>query len=993
MIQDQPTRPAQPLFEPTHAALKTLFLLLASLAFIPCLQGQYALNFGDPAIKHYPRTVYHGGTQNWAIGQDYRGLMYFANNKGLLEFDGANWQVFNLPNGTIVRSINIDQQGRIYVGGQSEIGYLKLDAQANRMFTSVKQLIPKQFQSFEDVWKIFVLDQAVYYCSEKAIFKLIGNEVEVITPKSERFENFFSHDGRIYVLEDGKGLYYLENDRLKPTIDAATFANSRIVAMLPYPNATLIITSDEGLFLLKSDGVEAFASATSDFLKKHQAYCGIQLQNGNYAIGSTQNGYVVMGVNGEIQKHLNQAKGLQNNTILSIYQDAQENLWLGLDNGIDYVETNSPFSLVYSVAGIKVTGYTSIVHQGRLYLGTNQGLFSRPWSEETLLNEAPFTAIQNSIGQIWSLNRLGEQVIVGQHKGAAMLEDGKVKPFSDLAGAWKFLPLSNNPGYAIEGTYSGIAIYKNRKYDCCPDEAPEWEFLKKLAGFEESARIIEEDEVGNIWVSHAYKGLYKIALSENLEGIQSITSYTSENGLPVDLFINVTKIKDEIIFTTPIGAYQYDRENDHFIEHKILTELFGSNRNFHRLIEDEFGNIWFVVDEDFGVINVQEKGIKNKLELVYFNQLKEELVDGFEHIYAHDEQNVFIGTEKGFIHYNPSIPQNKAFPFELLIREVTSITNADSTLYWGHQPTTAEVETNVFQHKMNDFRFSYAAPYYLAINHLKYRFQLVGFEASWSDWSPKKEKEYTNLPVGDYQFKVQAQNAFGQLSTVATYPFKILPPWYLSIYARLTYFLLGLLAFFSIIRYIRQRERQKTENYKQEQQQKLLQKEAEFQQEVKKSESEIIKLRNDKLENDLQHKNSQLAAATMHLVQKGEILLKLKNDLKNLLGSASTENKKKIQQITRSIDADIRLDDTWEQFEFHFDQVHENFFKRLRTNYPALTPKDQKLCAYLRMNLTTKEIAPLLNISVRGVEISRYRLRKKLDLDSEMNLVSFILDI
>jgi DNA-binding CsgD family transcriptional regulator len=121
--------------------------------------------------------------------------------------------------------------------------------------------------------------------------------------------------------------------------------------------------------------------------------------------------------------------------------------------------------------------------------------------------------------------------------------------------------------------------------------------------------------------------------------------------------------------------------------------------------------------------------------------------------------------------------------------------------------------------------------------------------------------------------------------------------------------------------------------------------------------------------------------------------MKLKTDLSQISDDAPGPLRQKLRQVTRTIETDIQLDNNWEQFEIYFDQVHENFFKRLRQKYPDLTPKDQKLCAYLRMNLSTKEIAPLLNISVRGVEISRYRVRKKLGIDSDTNLVAFIMDV
>ncbi|MEO6131638.1 MAG: hypothetical protein ABIQ02_07305, partial [Saprospiraceae bacterium] len=101
--------------------------------------------------------------------------------------------------------------------------------------------------------------------------------------------------------------------------------------------------------------------------------------------------------------------------------------------------------------------------------------------------------------------------------------------------------------------------------------------------------------------------------------------------------------------------------------------------------------------------------------------------------------------------------------------------------------------------------------------------------------------------------------------------------------------------------------------------------------------------------------------------------------------------KKDVQQLLNMVSFDVKLDEDWEHFAYHFDQVHVDFLKHLRESFPQLSTSDLKLCAYLRMNLSTKEIAPLLNISVRGVEGSRYRLRKKIGLSNDANLTEFIL--
>lgn len=972
--------------------VKYYSLLISLICLINCPNNAQVRPIGSPAVTNFSRSDYQAGTQNWTIWQNERGIIYFGNNKGLLEFDGTEWQIYPLPNQTIVRSIAHGPTGRLYLGGQDELGYLQANPQGKYEFTSLSPLIQESLQSFEDIWKIFVEGEKVFFCSEKAVFQLEAGAIKVIEPVGNRFENFFSLDGTIYLQDQEKGLFVLKNDRLQPLPDGEIFGGQRIVAMLPFrQDQLLLFTFSNGLFLMDDTGIRPWQTASSDFLSTYQAYCAIALADGRYAIGTAQNGLIIIDQQGNPVLHLNKNKGLQNNTILSICQDMQRNLWLGLDNGIDLAEINSPFSIIHSEHGIEGTGYASIIHQDKLYLGTNQGLYYTDWQRAgNQMVVEKFKALPNAIGQVWSINKLGQDLLIGQHKGAAYLDQQRIIPFSSIQGAWKFMPLEAHPGYAIEGTYTGLVIYKNQN----PGDTPaNWELVQELAGFSESARILEEDEAGFIWVSHAYKGLFKIKLSDDLKSIEAIKSYGAKDGLPTDLYINVAKIRQELVFTTSQGVYRYAADQDRFVKHEDFTKMFGENRNVHRLIEDELGNIWFSIDKEFGVLKVNERGVFNDFELVYFNQIHEALVDGFEHVYAFDQENVFIGTETGFIHYNPLQDHSTEFSFKVLLRKVISITSGDSTVYWGSKETDFSLDPPKFHNTMNDFRFTFSAPYFEKIDYVQYRYMLEGFEDNWSAWAPKTEKEYTNLPYGDYRFRIEARNAYGQISAEEIYPFSISLPWYYSWYAQFTYIILALISLIGLVKYISRREKQKTEAFKVEQTLKLELKEAEFKKEVEKSEAEIIKLRNDKLQTDVNHKNSQLAASTMHLVQKSEILMKVKNDLNSLSKEAGPGIKQKVEQISKMIEADIRLDNNWEQFEFYFDQVHENFFKRLRQQFPDLTPKDQKLCAYLRMNLSTKEIAPLLNISVRGVEISRYRLRKKLALDSETNLVSFILDI
>ena len=569
---------------------------------------------GTPAITNFSRTDYHAGTQNWAIAQDSRGIMYFGNNKGLLEFDGANWQIFPLPNRTIVRSLACSNTGNIYIGGQDEIGYIKMTTHQEPEYISLTHLIPSELKGFEDIWKIFIFSDKVLFCSQKYIFQLKNNVITPILPGNSRFENFFKFEEKVYVQIHETGLFQLEDDVLNPIRDGEIFANTRIVAILPYNlRQILIVTAAQGLFLMNEVGIHPYPTAASAFLTKHQAYCALQLTDKRYAIGTAQNGLLIIDTTGTPEVHVNATTALQNNTILSLYQDVQQNLWVGLDNGIDYIEINSPFSTIQSDAGIGGTGYASIVHKDKLYLGTNQGLFYGNLNVKPL----QFYPVQNAAGQVWNLHTFDENLMSCQHKGISLLTDNGLRSLSTVQGAWKFIQLSQYSGYAIEGTYIGLYLYKIKIADS--SNSPDWQSLGKINGFDESARVFEEDENGNIWVSHAYKGLYKIQLSKDLRRAEDITFYTTDYGLPANLFINVCKIYGELVFTTPKGIYTYKKENDRFVEHEEFSDIFGKNRNIHRLVEDENGNIWFSIDNDFGVLKVKEKGVFNKLEANIFS--------------------------------------------------------------------------------------------------------------------------------------------------------------------------------------------------------------------------------------------------------------------------------------------------------------------------------------------------------------------------------------
>ena len=491
-------------------------------------------------------------------------------------------------------------------------------------------------------------------------------------------------------------------------------------------------------------------------------------------------------------------------------------------------------------------------------------------------------------------------------------------------------------------------------------------------------------------MAHPYRGVYKIDMNNLAYPVVKL--YTEKNGLPSYLKNHLFKVKNHIVVTTGKGVYEFNAKTDKFELSVYFSSFFGE-RNVRMLKEDTSGNIWFIEDNNLGVIDFSGP----KPETIYFPELSGKMVADFEHIYPYNKSNVFVGADKGFYHINYEEYKNNFYPINIAIRSVKVQGNKDSLLFDGYfaevgenQVQPANVISDVSS-KLNSLHFEYSSPMFSAQSSVRYSYLLKGFDKEWSAWSKKTEKDYTNLPAGSYTFQVKSGNTRGIESAVCSYSFNILPPWYQTTLAIFIYTIMFI--GFNYLFYIWLRKKFLKQKQKHLEEQRRLQ--YLYQLELEKSEKEIVKLKNEKLEAEIEHKNKELASTAMHLVQKGELLGNIREELmrcmkKELKGEGSPDEFKKMLRI---LNEENRMDKDWEQFAIHFDGVQSDFLKTLKLHYPSLSAHEQKLCAYLRMNLSSKEIAQLENISVRGVEISRYRLRKKLQIPKDTNLFDFLLTL
>ncbi|MDQ6757338.1 MAG: transcriptional regulator [Bacteroidota bacterium] len=955
-----------------------IFLFWISIFFFKILSAQNTI--GLPDIINYSKQDYKAGAQNRQIRQDKNGILYFANSEGLLTFNGINWKIYPLPNKSIVRSIEFGPDNKLYVGGQDEFGYFSPSANGTLVYHSLKQLLPENERSFTDVWEIYFFKDWVFFQTSNKIYQISGNHSTIHSSTHWRFITVCNN--RLIAQDFTKGLLSFQNGIWSPFLKKSELPTDYFATSLTPigQDSSILTTVKNGVYLLKGDEITKMRSSFLDHIADTHISASIMVNKEHIALTSNLDGCYIIDKKGTLIQKFSRKEGLQNNNILNIFLDKEKNIWIGLDNGIDFIAYNNAVKHIYPDYPNEGSGYAANIFNDQLFLGTSNGLYKTALYKENDLSyvKGVFELVNNTQGQVWNLSEVNGKLLMGHHDGAFIIENNFAKPIDNTSGFWTFLPYSNNipASIIIAGTYQGIKFF-NYQNEIFTNK-------NMLAQFE-SARFVCIDN-NKIWISHPYKGIYRVQLNGNNPETKY---YTPKEGVQSPNGNYIFKIRNRIIMTTEGGIFEYNELKDTFEPSAFYDELFA-NKKIRYLKEDEAGDIWFVFEKFLGVVDMSLE----KPHIIYFPELANKFVSGFEFIYPVDKNNIFIGGDKGFYHINYEQYKNIKYSLGVKIISVKAIKDRDSLLFGGYNAEVNDDRTSSQNKKVNlsyawnSFHFEFASPIYAQQSNIEYSYYLKGFDEGWSGWIKKNDKEYTNLPSGEYTFQVKARNNLGNESAPVNYSFTILPAWYQSKLAYLIYLMLSAVLIYVL--YKRQKVKFIKQQIKYEEEQKHLQ--YLHQLELENNEKAIVKLKNENLETEINHKNKELAAATMHLVQKGELMAKIKDELMRILKTIGNENfVQEFKRVIRMMTDDDKFDQDWEQFSFHFDRVHGDFLMNLKNKFPNLSPTELKLCAYLRMNLSSKEMAQLMNITVRGVEISRYRLRKKLQIPTEINLYNYLI--
>ncbi|MBE9583255.1 hypothetical protein IM792_02230 [Mucilaginibacter sp. JRF] len=948
--------------------MKTVLKVWVFFLIIFKIQGvayaQELQQLAMPKIQHYSRADYNAYNQNWSVAQGADGTMYFANSKGLLSYNGSQWQVNELPMRQVVRTVATDNQGRIFTGGYAEVGYWKKERFGKLIYHSYANNISHPNFKQEEIWNIAVIgDDEIIFQSLTTLYHAKNGVVKVVSTQHP-FSNVKVINGQVFVLADD-GLYEYKNNKLAFIAGSTALNGQAPDELIPYAlDQLLAITARGDMFIYNHEQFKPFISETQSFLREHGILRALRIDENRFAFSSMHKGVIISDGFGRIIQKLDLHNGLGSNTALSLFADRDADLWVGLEGGISTVLLQAPFSQYKDSEGLLGIVYSAAVYRDVLYLATPNGLFARNITEPA----QSFKRINNISDPVTSIEVLDGSLFFSSTTGMYQMEGDKLNRVSNIGVGWVIKQYTSNPDYIIQGSYHGLIVYRKQQ--------GKWALHAMLKSAQWlPARDLDFDKHGNIWMKHLYSGIYKITLSTDMRSILKTELFNERSGLPNTGKLNIFKYNNGIRISNSKGIYM-QAANGRFVPDNMLKKKLGPYFYSKRIIS-AYQPEWWMVMDDNSIARL--KWLPNgKTEIDRFKQRNFYLLNDFEHIRKFQSNYIFC-TEDGFSLYDESKMIHNPVNNAPVINEVNVLQNSVYNPV-NKFDTTARPRLH-YDH--NNIAISWGMPMFASQKLYSYRVKAMAGHEQWSAWSAAYQKQFDNISPGSYIFQVRTDIN----QRVTSFSFEVLPPWYFTIWAKIAY--VGALVYLGVFLY-------RTHKLKLAEQKKQMELDLErrMQQERKDHEHSIMLGEQQKLAQQVALNSRNLANSSLNLIEKKEFLNKVKSALAKIKEEAGAGFPvDRYNRLVKMISMQTSSDNDLQLFDESFEQVHNEFFKRLLQAYPDLAPHDLKLAAYLKMNLSTKEIAPLLKITPRGVEIKRYRLRKRLKLNSDQNLIEFMMSV
>lgn len=768
--------------------MKVVLLTILALFSILLVNGQDYY----PPIENYSTNIYgkDRNPENYAIVQDDRGVMYFGNSNGVMEYDGTNWRFIEVKIGAYVYSLAKDSAGTVYVGSQDEFGYFKPNKTGALIYESLSQTLSEIDRvQITEVRYIYTSKDYVYFQSKNNVFVYnIKDKFLENIKTTESFHTSYLVGDVFYVRERNVGIKFYKDGKLQLLRGTDYFKSNPFFGAFAQPNdGLLFFTQTDGIYKWQNNQLDA-VEGSKQALEGVRTFGVKLLSDGNYALRTFESGVFIVDAQGNLVHQLNRVTGLRSDDIKAMFEDRDQNLWLGLGNGIAKVNYYSPLSFFNDKSGIEGDIQAVSRFNGNLYVASSYGLFI----EDTTANKTKKFKQDLSLRfQVWSFEEQNNQLYIGTSEGVfKRIKEGQYEQLNDLNT--NAIYYDQQKQLFITSGNSGVQLWdKNFK--------PLW---KEEIGLNTSTGIVKSPRTGNYWIGTSGSGALRL-LEDGTNSVLDPFTYEAD-GLCEDQVTRPLLLNKELVFGCKYGPMRFLDEDhmrellkDDLTEEELNDPMFVRGifeplplydsifENEVLLIEEAEDRTWYVAGHKLGYFSKADNDFMNKpFWGINYGRINTLFLEG--------GGELWIGCADGLIRYKENQRKNYNSEFTSLIR---SITVKNDTIFGGAYNKSEERNVNSFPFANNDFVFHFACPYFEDEHKPDFSTMLEGHDNDWSGYSKATERTFTNLGEGTYTFKVKAKNIYDQLSTIAEYKFTIQPPWYRTVWAYALY----VLAFFILL--------------------------------------------------------------------------------------------------------------------------------------------------------------------------------------------------
>ncbi|MBE0674997.1 MAG: hypothetical protein IH591_10080, partial [Bacteroidales bacterium] len=877
------------------------------------LASQGVSTKGVPSLHNYSPEQYHNSGKIWDIASAPNGMVYMAADKGMLEYDGKTWVCYKGSAG-FTRSILVVNDSVIYTGSDLDFGIWKLNRFQEFEYRSLYPFNKEANEINEEFFNLYSSGENIAFISSRNIY-LYKDQLLTKIAAPSAFAGSFAVDDTVYIADARDGVFFLAGSELRQAFRYPENIIPDIAGIYRHKDGIAVVTKNSGILLWSAGKITPLNNEVSPRLRSDKVFSFSVTASNMLAFGTILKGLYITDSEGVIIHHINKSKGLPNNTILSMHYTASGKLWLGMDYGVSSLEFRDNMTYFLDYAGDYGTGYTALLHDGLFYLGTNQGLYISGWKElDDNADSYGFRLIPGSEGQVWTLTRTGNSILMGHDKGLYAVLGTSIQRLDSQPGVWTIIPYKE---HLLTGNYNGISIYSK--------DQSGWEFRKKMDLIYGSCNQLVSEGENTLWVNIPNFGIIRAELDENLYPAtrEIFPDSIFQGGNPV-----IRKDVDGIHVITDIYKYSWESNDKSFTGKKEV------------------------------VPPVRAKG----------------LLPGIRDGIPLNNEYKFYPVYNGFALYYLAGSSGPGKPStELVIRKLEALGNRERVLLHNG---------SAIPYRLNNIRTEHIVPNQEEVLY-QYRFS---DSEEWSLPVPDNTFDFFNLENGEHHLTIRALIGT-ETAGEKTISFRIAAPRYRSPWAFALYLLLAAVFVYSLLAWQKLLlKRQKKEMLLREQ--NSLREQAEnHRKRIMILEQEKLKAEYEQLKQQLKTKTIELAGKAKDNEEKNKLLLTLKEKTDSAAQNPLLSNMR-WGEIRRLLDSYVNVEDN--TFEIQMDELHQEFYKRLKERVPGLSNNDLRLCAYLKIGLNSKEIAVILNILPSSAFISRSRLRKKLKLKTDEDLHNFL---